>query len=82
MLSKWEAHTHYPWSVRAIRICRAQLDLIDGNLSTVERWAQEKQLVEQPRASEQEEELPHILQQEDVLLLVGCISRKRKGKLH
>ncbi|GHO69899.1 hypothetical protein KSC_087910 [Ktedonobacter sp. SOSP1-52] len=36
-LSQWEMHTPFPWSVRAIRACRARLHLADGDLSAVEQ---------------------------------------------
>ncbi|GHO81524.1 LuxR family transcriptional regulator [Ktedonobacter sp. SOSP1-85] len=78
VLSKWEMHTRFPWSVRAIRACRARLHLIDGDLSMVELWMQEKQQAGQSQAPEQEEELPLMLQQEEALLLARlCIAQKR-----
>lgn len=70
MLLKWEMHTPFSWSVRAIRTCRARLHLADGDLSAVEQWAQEKQQADLSQTPEQEKDIPLLLRQEEALLLV------------
>ncbi|GHO98245.1 LuxR family transcriptional regulator [Reticulibacter mediterranei] len=80
VLSKWEMHTHFSWSLRVIRVCQARLQLAHGDLSAVERWVQEKQRADQPQASELEEELPLMLQQEEVLLLARLHLAQKKGE--
>lgn len=78
-LSQWEMHTLFPWSVRAIRACRARLHLADGDLSAVEQWAREKEQADLSRTSEPEEELPLLRQQEEALLLVRLHIAQKRG---
>ncbi|GHO50501.1 LuxR C-terminal-related transcriptional regulator [Ktedonospora formicarum] len=78
VLSLWERQTRFPWPLRVIRTCRARLHLANGDLSAVERWAQEKQQADQSQAPEQE--LPLMLQQEEALLLVRLHIAQRRGE--
>jgi LuxR family maltose regulon positive regulatory protein len=75
----WERHAHFPWSLRAIGTCKVRLHLADGDLSTVERWAQEIAQADQSQASEQEEVLPLMLQQEEALLLARLHIAQQNG---
>jgi LuxR family maltose regulon positive regulatory protein len=80
LLSAWEEQTHFPWSLRAIRACRARLQLAAGDLAAVEQWAQEKQQADQSQASELEEELPLLIQQEEALLLARLHLAQKRGE--
>ncbi|GHO71714.1 hypothetical protein KSC_106060 [Ktedonobacter sp. SOSP1-52] len=75
-----EMHVHFPWSVRAIRICLAQLQLAQGDLLAAEQWVQEKDQTDPSQSPEQEEVLPLLFQQEEALLRARvCIAQKRGG---
>lgn len=78
-LSQWEMHTPFPWSVRAIRTCRARLHLGDGDLSAVEQWAQEKLHADLSPAPQQEE-VPLLRQQEEALLLARLHIAQKSGE--
>jgi ATP/maltotriose-dependent transcriptional regulator MalT len=72
--------THFPWSLRAIRACRARLRLAAGDLPAVEQWAQEKRQADQSQTSELEEELPLLYRQEETLLLVRLHLAQKRGE--
>lgn len=80
VLSTWEIHARFPWSLRAIRACRARLHLADGDLSAVEQWAQETQQADLAQASDLEEKLPLLLEQEEALLLVRFHLAQMRGE--
>jgi LuxR family maltose regulon positive regulatory protein len=77
VLSEWEVHTYFPWSLRAIRTCRARLQLLNGDLAAVEQWAQEKNLVSGSHESGQEQCFLLQLQEEALLLARLCIAQQR-----
>ncbi|GHO56392.1 LuxR C-terminal-related transcriptional regulator [Ktedonobacter robiniae] len=80
MLSKWEMHTRFSWSLRVIRVCQARLQLAHGDLSAVEQWVQGKDQTFSSRTHEQEEALPLLLQQEEALLLVRLHIAQKRGE--
>ncbi|GHO68060.1 hypothetical protein KSC_069520 [Ktedonobacter sp. SOSP1-52] len=76
VLSEWEMHTRFPWSLRAPRTTASdQWRSLCGRT-----MAQEKQQADQSQASELEEELPHMLQQEEALLLARLHLEQKKGE--
>ncbi|QBD80194.1 transcriptional regulator [Ktedonosporobacter rubrisoli] len=79
LLSHWERHTRFSWAWRALRTCRAWLQLAQGDLSAVEQWAREKEQAEQSHGPEQEE-FPLLYQQEEALLLVRLHLAQKKGE--
>ncbi|GHO50541.1 LuxR C-terminal-related transcriptional regulator [Ktedonospora formicarum] len=80
LLLRWETHTRFPWSLRAIRTCRARLQLAHRDLSAVEQWAQEKEHAFDPRTLNQEQDLPLLQQQEEALLLARLRLAQQKGE--
>ncbi|GHO80951.1 LuxR family transcriptional regulator [Ktedonobacter sp. SOSP1-85] len=80
VLVRWERNARFSWPLSAIRVWRARLQLADGDLSAVEQWAQEKQQADQSQASEQEEALPLLLQQEEALLQARLYIAQQKGE--
>lgn len=74
LLSTWERHARFSWSLRAIRACRVRLHLADGDLPAVEQWVQETQL------ADLEKELPLLLAQEEALLLVRLHLAQKRGE--
>ncbi|GCE15532.1 LuxR family transcriptional regulator [Tengunoibacter tsumagoiensis] len=79
LLSHWERRTRFSWASRAIRTCRARLQLARGDLSAVEQWAWEKQQADQSHVPEQEA-FPLLYQQEEALLLVRLHLAQKKGE--
>ncbi|GHO81501.1 hypothetical protein KSD_92720 [Ktedonobacter sp. SOSP1-85] len=73
-------HTHIPWSVRVIRVCRARLQLAAGDLSAVEQWAQEQDQAFSSPTPEQKEASLLLFQQEEALLL-ELLSEQEQGVL-
>lgn len=80
VLSKWEMHTRFPWSLSVIRACQARLQLAQGDLSAVEQWAQEKQQADLSQAPELQEALPLLFQQEEALLLARLYIAQMEGE--
>jgi LuxR family transcriptional regulator, maltose regulon positive regulatory protein len=80
LLSTWERHARFPWSLRAIRACRVRLYLAEGNLSVVEQWVQEKAHADLSPAPEQEEQLPLLQRQEEALLLARFHLAQTRGE--
>lgn len=80
LLSQWEVYIHSSWSLSAIRTCRVRLSLAEGDLSTVEQWAQEKAHPFGSLAPEYEGNLPLLRQQEEALLLARLHIAQKRGE--
>ncbi|WP_236038188.1 hypothetical protein [Ktedonobacter robiniae] len=80
VLSTWEVHARFGWSARAIRACRAWLQLAQGDLAAVEQWAQEKGQTLDFQASEQEKACSLLHQQEEALVLARFSIAQRRGE--
>lgn len=72
LLDTWERQVRFSWAWRAIRACRARLQLDMGNLPAVERWSRTRADGSESSDHEgaREQELPYVQQEEEVLLVV------------
>ncbi len=70
LLDTWERHTRFPWALRALRACRARLQLDMGNLSAVEHWSGTRADAFEFAGGGPERELPYVQQEEEALLVI------------
>ncbi|WP_201387889.1 LuxR C-terminal-related transcriptional regulator [Ktedonobacter sp. SOSP1-85] len=78
LLLKWERHARFPWSLCSIRVLLARLRLAQGDLHTVEQWAQAKEHVWSSQTPEQG--LSHLKKQEEALLLARLHIAQQRGE--
>ncbi len=69
VLETWERRARFPWTVRALRACRARLRLEVGDLVAVEHWSHTRADGFEPSAYGPEQDLPYMKQEEEALLV-------------
>ena len=69
VLDTWERHARFPWALRALRACRARLQLDMGDLSAVEHWSRTRADSFELAASGPGQDLPYLRQEEEALLV-------------
>jgi LuxR family maltose regulon positive regulatory protein len=80
LLETWERQARFPWMIRVIHATQARLHLEMGNLSGVESWSHAKDHFFGLPLREQDMTLPHVIQEEEALLVVRLLLAQEKAE--